>query len=181
MMWTSSPDEPPEGDCDALTALVQEPRHLTCRLALRFVGHLNDAKDATQESLIRIVTRLGTFRTPVEVHDLGLHGGFARPARDCQRLVESSVKGPMAFAAFLGSGMGDIDSTIDEAEYGLVRDGIRASCPYGVLLCLPRPQRAAHLFANVIGLSDVGGAVILECGRAAFRQRLSRTRRPRVT
>lgn len=61
MMWTSSPDEPPDGDCDTLTALVQEPRHLTCRLALRFVGHLNDAKDATQESLIRIVTRLGTF------------------------------------------------------------------------------------------------------------------------
>jgi hypothetical protein len=60
-MWTSSPDEPPDGDCDALTALVQEPRHLTCRLALRFVCHLDDAKDATQESLIRIVTRLGTF------------------------------------------------------------------------------------------------------------------------
>jgi hypothetical protein len=77
--------------------------------------------------------------------------------------------------------MGDIDSTIDEAEYGPVRDGIRASCAYGVLLCLPRPQRAAHLFANVIGLGYVGGAVILECGRAAFRERLSRTRRPPVT
>jgi hypothetical protein len=82
MIWTSSPDEPADGDCDALTALVQEPRHLTCRLALRFVGHLNDAKNATQDSLIRIVTRLGTLRTPLEVHDLGLHGGFARPARD---------------------------------------------------------------------------------------------------
>jgi hypothetical protein len=52
--------------------------------------------------------------------------------------------------------MGDIDSTIDEAEYGPVRDGIRASCAYGVLLCLPRPQPAAHLFANVIGLGYVG-------------------------
>jgi DNA-directed RNA polymerase specialized sigma24 family protein len=147
-------------------------------LALRFVGHLDDAKDATQESLIRIVTRLGNFESRSKLTTWAYTVGLRRLLGTRQRLVESSVKGPRAFAAFLHSGMSDIDSTIDEAEYGPVRDGIPASCPYGVLLCLPRPQRAAHLFANVIGLSYVGGAVILERGRAAFRQGLSRTRRP---
>jgi hypothetical protein len=90
-MWTSSPDEPPDGDCDALTALVQEPRHLTCRLALRFVGHLDDAKDATQESLIRIVTRLGNFERRSKFTTWAYTVGLRRLLGTRQRLVESSA------------------------------------------------------------------------------------------
>jgi hypothetical protein len=111
-MWTSSPDEPSDGDCDALTALVQEPRHLTCRLALRFVDHLNDANDATQESLIRIVTRLGTFE----------RRSSSRPGPT--RWVCSACSGLSSPGRILDQGtqgvrrvpMGDIDSTIDEVD-----------------------------------------------------------------
>ena len=46
-----------------------------------------------------------------------------------------------------------------------------------MLLCIPRPQRAAYVLADVIGLTDVEGAEILECSREAFRQRVSRARR----
>jgi hypothetical protein len=46
-----------------------------------------------------------------------------------------------------------------------------------MLLCLPRPQRAAYLLADVLGLTDVEGADILDCTREAFRQRLARARR----
>ena len=64
--------------------------------------------------------------------------------------VESSVVGPERFAAFLDAGMGDIDTTIEETEY---------------------------LLADVVGLTDVEGAEVLECSREAFRQRVSRGRR----
>ena len=47
------------------------------RLALRFLGHPQDAEDATQEILIRIVAHWAT-RRPLEVHDLGLHRGLRR-------------------------------------------------------------------------------------------------------
>jgi hypothetical protein len=46
-----------------------------------------------------------------------------------------------------------------------------------MLLCLTRPLRAAYLLADVLGLTDVVGAEILECEPAAFRQRVSRARR----
>jgi hypothetical protein len=46
-----------------------------------------------------------------------------------------------------------------------------------MLLCLPRGQRAAYLLADVVGLTDGEGAEILDCSRAAFRQRVSRARR----
>jgi hypothetical protein len=73
--------------------------------------------------------------------------------------------------------MGDVDPTMEEVEYLLPCEEIRISCTYGVLLCIPRPQRAAYLLADVIGLTDVEGAEILERSRAAFRQRVSRARR----
>ena len=40
-----------------------------------------------------------------------------------------------------------------------------------------RPQRAAYLLADVLGLTDAEGAEILHCSRGAFRQRVSRARR----
>jgi hypothetical protein len=54
---------------------------------------------------------------------------------------------------------------------------LRISCTYGMLLCLSRPQRAAYLLADVLGLTDTDGAEILDCTREAFRQRVSRARR----
>jgi hypothetical protein len=97
--------------------------------------------------------------------------------RTSERLVESSVQGAERFAALLDAGMGDIDTTVEEAEYRLLCDEVRISCTYGMLLCLSRPQRAAYLLADVLGLSDTDGAEILDCSREAFRQRVSRARR----
>lgn len=38
----------------------------------------------------------------------------------------------------------------------------------------PQAQRAAHLLADLIRLTDVEGAEVVECNRKAFRQRVSR-------
>jgi hypothetical protein len=73
--------------------------------------------------------------------------------------------------------MGDIDTTADEAEFRLLCDEVCISCTYGMLLCIPREQRAAYLLADVAGLTDVEGADVLGCSRDAFRQRVSRARR----
>jgi hypothetical protein len=73
--------------------------------------------------------------------------------------------------------MGHVDPTLEEAEYRLLAEEVRISCTYGILLCLPRAQRAAYLLADVLGRSDAEGATILETSREAFRQRVSRARR----
>ena len=90
---------------------------------------------------------------------------------------EAAIAGAEQFAAFLDAGMGDIDTTADEAEYRLLCEEVRISCTYGMLLCIPREQRAAYLLADVAGLTHVEGARVLGCSREAFRQRVSRARR----
>jgi Sigma-70, region 4 len=73
--------------------------------------------------------------------------------------------------------MGDVDPTLEEAEYRLLSEEVRITCTFGMLLCLPRGQRAAYVLADVMGLTDAEGAEILDCNREAFRQRVSRARR----
>jgi RNA polymerase sigma factor (sigma-70 family) len=166
-----------DGDRDALSALVRELQHPMYRLALQFLGHPEDAKDACQEILVRIVTRLGTFEGRSKFTTWAHTVATRSLLRTRKRAVESSVRGAQQFAAFLDAGMGEVDTTMEEVEYRLLCEEVRVSCTYGMLLCLSRPQRAAYLLADVVGLTDVEGAEILECSRAAFRQRVVRARR----
>jgi RNA polymerase sigma factor (sigma-70 family) len=166
-----------EGDRDAVTELVREIQHPMYRLALRFLGNPEDAQDACQEILIRIVTRLGTFEGRSKFSTWAYTVAVRSLLRTRKRLYESAVRGAEQYAAALDAGLADEDPTLEEAEYRLLSEEVRISCTYGMLLCLPRPQRAAYLLADVLGLTDAEGAEILECSREAFRQRSSRARR----
>jgi len=64
------------------------------RLALRFLGHPEDAQDACQEILIRIVTRLGTFEGRSKFTTWAYTVPTRSLLRTKQRFVESSVLGP---------------------------------------------------------------------------------------
>ena len=165
------------GDREALTELLREIQHPMYRLALRFLGNPDDAEDACQEILIRLVTRLGTFEGRSKFSTWAYTVAVRSLLRTRKRLYEAAVRGADEYAAALDAGMGDVDPTLEEVEYRLLSEEVRISCTYGMLLCLPRPQRAAYLLADVLGLTDGEGAEILECSRDAFRQRVSRARR----
>ena len=165
-----------EGDRGALSELVREIQHPMYRLALRFLGNPEDAQDASQEILIRIVTRLGTFEGRSKFSTWAYTVAVRSLLRTRKRLHESAVWGPRSTRP-LSTRAWDVDPTLEEAEYRLLSEEVRISCTYGMLLCLPRPQRAAYVLADVLGLTDGEGAEILDCSREAFRQRVSRARR----
>src|SRR5918996_1393979 len=83
-----------EGDRDALRELVRESQHPMYRLALRFLGNPDDAQDACQEILIRIVTRLGTFEGRSKFTTWAYTVATRSLLRTRKRMVESSMHGP---------------------------------------------------------------------------------------
>jgi len=166
-----------DGERDALAELVRRLQHPMYRLALRFLGHPHDAQDACQEILVRIVTNLASFEGRSRFTTWAYTVATRSLLRTKKRAAEHAVEGPEQFAAFLDAGLADTDQTMEEAEYRLLCEEVRISCTYGMLLCIPRPQRAAYLLADVVGLTDVEGAEVLSCSREAFRQRVSRARR----
>jgi RNA polymerase sigma factor (sigma-70 family) len=117
-----------EGDREALSALVGGLQHLRYRLALRFLGHPDDAQDACQEILVRILTRLGSLEGRSKFTTWASTVAGRSLLRTRRRPVESSVQ--EAFAAFLDAGMGEVDPTLEEVEYRLVCEEVRVSCTY---------------------------------------------------
>ena len=165
------------GDSQALARLVEEVQHPVYRLALRFLGHPEDAKDASQEILIRLITHLGSFEGRSQFMTWAYTVAVRHLMRTRKRLVESSVQGAETFAEFLDRGLADRDFTAEEAEYRMLCAEVRISCTYGMLLCLSRPLRASYILGDAMGMPDTVAAEICGISRTAQRQRLARARR----
>jgi RNA polymerase sigma factor (sigma-70 family) len=165
------------GDSEALSRLVEEVQHPIYRLALRFLGHPEDAKDASQEILVRLITHLGSFEGRSQFMTWAYTVAVRQLMRTRRRLVESSVQGAETFAAFLDRGLADRDFTAEEAEYRMLCAEVRISCTYGMLLCLSRPLRASYILGDALGMPDTVAAEICGISPAAQRQRLARARR----
>jgi RNA polymerase sigma factor (sigma-70 family) len=164
------------GDSAALSRLVEEVQHPIYKLALRFLGHPEDAADASQEILVRLMTNLGSFEGRSQFMTWAYTVAVRQLMRTRKRQVEASVKDAETFAAFLDRGMSERDFTAEEAEYRLLCAEVRLSCTYGMLLCLSRPLRASYILGDAMGMPDTVAAEICGISRAAQRQRLARAR-----
>ncbi|MEK7424443.1 MAG: RNA polymerase sigma factor [Actinomycetota bacterium] len=89
------------GDAAALEQVVLSVRDRVYRLSLRMTTRPPDAEDATQEILIRMITRLSTFRDDAAfstwVHRIAVNHLLDR-SRSCVERMEMSFD---AFAADL--------------------------------------------------------------------------------
>ncbi|QKG18610.1 RNA polymerase sigma factor [Actinomadura verrucosospora] len=163
-----------DGDQDALTEVVRRVQDPVYRLALRMTGHPSDAEDATQEILIRVLTRLAGFRG-----DAALVTWAYRIATN--HLINLSRRPRHELLAFDGYRQDLLDGLAAPAYTGpggeLFAEEIRLLCTQALLQCLDRPGRAAYVLADVIGLSGDEAAWILDITPAAYRKRLERARR----
>ena len=163
-----------DGDREALDSLVQALQGDIYGLALRMLWNREDAEDATQEILVRVVTRLSQFdfrsklktwvyrvavnyildvkKSPVE----RMHLSFDRFAED---LAEGlSADGPM------------------DAERSLLTEEVKIGCTLGMLQCLDRPHRLAYVLGEILDMPGPEAAEVLEVTSDVFRKRLQRAR-----
>jgi len=167
-----------EGEREALELVVRAIQGDVYRLALRFLWHPQDAEDATQEILVRIVTGLGGFRG-----DSTFRTWVYRVA--CNRLLTLKARRmeerAMSFEEFgddLAAGLSDealrVEPDVDEA---MLLEEVKVGCTLALLLCLDRPHRLAYILGDIIELDHTEAGAVLEIAPAAFRKRLSRARR----
>jgi RNA polymerase sigma factor (sigma-70 family) len=167
------------GDRKALEDLLQRHQAWVYNIALRMLFHPQDAEDATQEILVKVVTRLSSFEGRssfrtwlyriVVNHVLNMRRGQVEdPLIDFRRYGEELEKIP------------DLDPPDPNgvSPYGnlLVTEAMLA-CTSGMLLCLDREQRLAYILGAILCVSDAVAAEVLELAPDNFRQRLARARR----
>lgn len=165
------------GDRDALESVVRAVQRDVHALAVRFLWHPQDAEDATQEILVRVITGLAGFRG-----DSAFTTWVYRLASNTlltlrrQRMEERATSFD-AFGEDLGRGLRDdplrTEPGVDEA---LLLEEVKIGCTLAMLLCLDRGHRMAYILGEIVELDHREAAEVLEISKAAFRKRLSRAR-----
>lgn len=164
------------GDRDALERVMAAVQDKIYGLAVRMLWHPQDAEDATQEILIRIITHIGTFRG-----DSGFLTWCYRIASN--HLVDvrrGRMEGPLTFAEFgadLDQGVPDGNDAFDSpVERALLLEEVKIGCTLGMLLCLDRGHRLAYILGEILELDHSAAADALGIAPDAYRKRLSRAR-----
>jgi RNA polymerase sigma factor (sigma-70 family) len=164
-----------DGDRDALEAIVRAVQDDLYRLALRMLWHPADAEDATQEILVRLITRLGSFRGEAAFGTWAYRVAVNHLLTTRRRRAERAALSFEAFGADLASGL-DRAYSAPGVEDALLEEEVKVGCTQAMLLCLDRGHRAAYILGEVFDLPSAEAAWALELEPAAYRKRLSRAR-----
>ncbi len=163
------------GDRDALNTVAEALRDPIYGLCLRMLGSVPDAADATQEILIRIVTRLSSFRGDSRLTTWAYRIAVNYIA-DLRRRPQESITFERV-EALLAQPANEIDAkALQNASPELLTEETFLGCTLGLLRCLDREHRLAFILGAIVELEGREAAQILEISPAAFRKRLSRAR-----
>jgi len=162
------------GDRDALNGLVERLQDDVYGLAIRMLWNREDAEDATQEILLRVVTRLSQFdsRSRLRTWVYRLAVNYLLDAKKSP--VERMKLNTRSFAAGLADDLSDDGP--GEIERSLLIEEVKVGCTLAMLQCLDRPHRAAYVLGEVLDFPGPEAARALAIGPALFRKRLQHAR-----
>ena len=162
------------GDARALEALVVAARDRVYGLSLRMTARPADAEDATQQILIKVITRLSTFRGDAAfstwVHRIAVNHLLDWSKNPVERMEMTFD----AFAADLLDGLSASPSSAPDAA--VLEREVQLACTHAMLTCLDRDDRVAYILGDIFGVDSEEGGYICEISAATYRKRLSRAR-----
>src|SRR5947207_7743391 len=136
---------------------------------LRTLCHREDAEDATQEILVRVVTRLAQFdfRSKLKTWVYRVAVNYILDVKKSP--VERMHLNFERFAESLADGLSS-DGPAD-ADRSLLTEEVKIGCTLGMLQCLDRPHRLAYVFGEILELPGPEAADALGITPALFRKR----------
>jgi RNA polymerase sigma factor (sigma-70 family) len=163
-----------DGDRDALDELVKALEGDVYGLALRMLWNREDAEDATQEILVRAVTRLSQFdfrsRLKTWVYRIAVNYLIDVKRSPVERMHLSFER----FAEDLVDGLSSEGPT--DTERSVLTEEVKIGCTLGMLQCLDRAHRLAYVLGEILDLSGPEAAEALEISPDLFRKRLQHAR-----
>ena len=176
-----------QGDLAALDQLLLAIQPGIFNLAVRMLGNRDDAANASQEILLKVVTHLGGFRAEAafttwvfQIARNHLMNASTRSRESPEVSLEAIEERLQQGLAFNHHGNRLADQRAqDQAltpEDKLAARQVALGCTQNMLMALDREQRLVYVLDTLFGLSSQEAARVLETTLAAYRQRLARTR-----
>lgn len=167
-----------KGDKGALEELLAGVQDMVFNLALRMLGTIPDAEDATQEVLIKVMTHLASFR------------GESAFSTWVYRIAVNHLKNyrksmfadhPLSFEYYgedIVSGREkDIPDLSGGVDQNLLEQELKFSCTNVMLQCLDPDSRCIYILGTMFRVDSRIAAQILGLSPEGYRQRLSRIRK----
>ncbi|MBD2766388.1 RNA polymerase sigma factor [Hymenobacter sp. BT664] len=160
------------GSRRALNTLLRRHQDYIYNIALRLFLHPDDALDATQEVLLKVVTHLKTFGGKSQfrtwLYRIVVNHFLNSPARRYERLFDRGAE----LSALADTGPSAWEREVSEAEV----EEVRVSCSTAMLLCLSRDQRLLYVIGEIFGADHTLGATLFGLTPGNYRVRLHRAK-----
>lgn len=170
-----------QGQLMAIDSLLLTIQPGVFNLAIRMLGNRDDAADATQEILLKVITHLGGFESRsafttwvFQIARNHLLTAITK-AKECPEVsldaMHERLQQGLAFGASLAE-----QATSTTPEDKVEARQIALGCTQNMLMALSREERLIYVLDTVFGLPSKQAAAVLAISPDAFRQRLGRAR-----
>ncbi len=166
-----------EGDRKALDELIHLHQPFIYNVAWKMVHDPNDAMDLTQETLLKVITKLSQFNFKSSFRTWLYRIVVNEFLQTKRRKMENTLSSFEEHASRLAS---IPTPELNEEEYiaftELSRE-MQIRCLSGMLMCLTREQRLIYVLGDTFGTNHKIGAEIFEMSPQNFRIKLHRARK----
>ncbi|WGV98418.1 RNA polymerase sigma factor [Vibrio sp. YMD68] len=158
---------------ESIAAAIQDNIY---HLSLRMLADPDDAKDATQDILIKVITKLSSFR-----FDSKFNTWVYRIAANhliSEKKITNKDPG-LTFDLYKMDLEQDLQHPTglqDNPDYQVLLNELRISCTMGMLLCLNPAHRMAYILGDILELDHEEASSALAISKENFRKQLSRAR-----
>lgn len=161
------------GEPAALDALIHAVQPTIYKLAQRFLMIPADAEDATQEILLKIITRLSQFDGKSQFNTWA-YAVASNHLLDLKRKRSEPTMTLSDFGEDLALGLSETPFQGPDSE--LLLEEVRIGCTLAMLQCLETEARLAYVLGEILELDHQEAAEVLSISSSAYRKRLSRAR-----
>lgn len=166
------------GDKESLETVILSVKDLVFNLSLRMLGTFADAEDAAQDIILKIITRLSSFRNQsafstwvfsIAVNHLNNYRKhmFAHYSLSFEYYGDDIENGQAQ----------ELPEMTREAEEALLAEELKLSCTNVMLQCLDTESRCIFVLGTMFKVDSRVAGDILGISPEAYRQRLSRIRK----
>lgn len=167
-----------EGNVQALEELLEGIRDSVFNLSLRMLGTIQDAEDASQDILVRVITNLASFRGDSEfgtwVYRIAVNYllNYKKSMFSHQPLDFEFYGNDIKYAV-----LDEADAVIEEECREELAEELKMSCTNVMLQCLDPESRCIFILGTMFRIDSRTAGQILDMTPENYRQKLSRIRR----
>ena len=159
------------GNKQSLEILIKRYQDYIYNISLRLFLNPDDALDATQEVLIKVITHLKTFsgksKFSTWLYRIAVNHFLNSPLKKTEQLFTGKFS-----EQEIGENYYETEEKINEK----LLEEVRIACSTAMLMCLTRDQRLIYIIGEIFGADHQTGAQLFDITTANYRIKLYRAK-----